>query len=93
MPHANVYAETSGNIDSMGSRRVTLSDDAYERLDAERRPDESFSDVVLRLTDSDDLLDYVGVLDDEAADELEAAIDAARERRGRSEVEDAVEQQ
>lgn len=77
----------------MGSRRVTLSDDAYERLDAERRPDESFSDVVLRLTDSDDLLDYVGVLDDEAADELEAAIDAARERRGRSEVEDAVEQQ
>lgn len=83
----------------MTSRRVPLSDDAYECLDAERRPDESFSDVARRLTesddrpDSDDLMEYVGVLDDEAADELEAAIDAARERRGRSTVEDAPEQQ
>ncbi len=68
----NAYTGTTGNIDSIASRRVPLSDDAYERLEAERRPDESFSDVVRRLTesddrpDSDDLSDYVGVLPSEA---------------------------
>lgn len=32
------------------TKPVQLSDDAYARLAAEKRPGESFSDVVLRLT-------------------------------------------
>lgn len=32
------------------TKQVQLSDDAYERLRTRKRPGESFSDVVLRLT-------------------------------------------
>jgi predicted CopG family antitoxin len=34
----------------MASRNVSLKLEAYRALDAERRPEESFSDAVLRLT-------------------------------------------
>lgn len=33
----------------MGAETITLDDDAYEKLDAQREPDESFSDVIRRL--------------------------------------------
>ncbi len=34
----------------MGTTTISLRDEAYERLKAAKREDESFSDVVLRLT-------------------------------------------
>lgn len=38
----------------MGSRNISLTDDAYERLKAHKREDESFSDVVTRLADANE---------------------------------------
>jgi len=63
---------------TMGTKTISLADDAYERLKAEKREGESFSDVVRRLTNSATLEEYYGVLDPETADELETAV---RERR------------
>ena len=34
----------------MASRNVSLKMEAYRALDAERRPEESFSDAILRIT-------------------------------------------
>ena len=39
------------------TKPVQLSDEAYARLAAQKRPGESFSDVVLRLTGKGTLLD------------------------------------
>jgi predicted CopG family antitoxin len=36
----------------MGTRTIGLDDEAYERLVAEKRDDESFSDTVKRLTET-----------------------------------------
>lgn len=65
----------------MGTRTIPLADDAYERLEAEKRDGESFSDVVRRLTDDVTLADYYGVLDDDTADELETIIKRRRSER------------
>lgn len=37
----------------MASKNISLREEAYERLNALKREDESFSDVVLRITESD----------------------------------------
>lgn len=63
----------------MGTKTISLADDAYERLKAEKREGESFSDVVRRLTNSVTLEDYYGTLDAETADELEAIVSERRE--------------
>ena len=58
----------------MGTRTVVLDDDAYEKLEAEKRSEESFSDVVRRLTSDFTLAEYYGILDEDTAIELEDAI-------------------
>lgn len=63
------------------SKNVRLSDAAYARLEAHKREDETFSEVVLRLAGERSLLDLAGILTDEQADALEAAIEQRRERR------------
>ncbi|RQH00047.1 antitoxin VapB family protein [Natrarchaeobius oligotrophus] len=65
----------------MGTKTISLADDAYERLRAEKRENESFSDVVRRLTEGTSLEKYHGALSEEVADELEDAITQRREER------------
>ena len=66
------------------SKSVRLSEEAYERLAAHKREDETFSDVVLRLAGERSLLDLAGILSDEEADALRDAVAERRERRQRS---------
>lgn len=63
------------------SKSIRLSEDAYERLAAHKREDETFSDVVLRLAGERSLLEVAGILTDEDADALRDAVDERRERR------------
>ena len=63
------------------SKSIRLSDEAYERLAAHKREDETFSDVVLRLAGERSLLELAGMLTEEQADEIETAIQERRERR------------
>lgn len=65
----------------MGTKTISLADDAYEKLKAHKREGESFSDVVRRLTGGVTLSEYHGALEAETADELEEIIASRRERR------------
>lgn len=65
----------------MGTRTISLSDEAYERLKAAKKEGESFSDVVNRISPGVRLEDYWGILDDEAAEELREAVAEGRDRR------------
>lgn len=73
------------------SKSIRLSEEAYDRLAAHKREDETFSDVVMRLAGERSLLDLAGVLSD---DEAAAFRDAIDERRGRrsNELEDTAKQ-
>lgn len=58
----------------MNTTQISLDDDAYERLRAEKREGENFSGVVRRLTAGVDLADYHSPLSAETADALEDVI-------------------
>ncbi len=61
-------------------KTVGLSDDAYARLAAIKRDDESFSDVVRRLTGAPLLRSLAGTMDDETAQHYRDVIEDARKR-------------
>jgi predicted CopG family antitoxin len=63
------------------SIRVRLSEEAYERLAARKRADETFSDVVLRLTEDRSLFELAGILSDEEAGELRETVAERRDHR------------
>lgn len=63
------------------SKSIRLSEEAYERLAAHKREDETFSEVVLRLAGERSLLDLAGILSEEEADALREAVNERRERR------------
>ena len=68
----------------MGTKTIGLDEEAYERLSAEKREDESFSDVVKRLTDevAADWRHGFGTLDEETADRIREVVAAQREDSG-----------
>ena len=63
------------------SKSIRLSEEAYERLDAHKREEETFTEVVLRLAGERSLLELAGILSDEEADALRDAVDERRDRR------------
>lgn len=65
----------------MGTKTISLADDAYQKLKAKKSEGESFSDVVRRLAGGVELAEYEGVLDEETAEELDANIAERREKR------------
>ncbi|WP_123535165.1 antitoxin VapB family protein [Halosimplex salinum] len=69
----------------MGTKTIGLDDEAYERLSAEKREDESFSDVVKRVTEAvrRDWRRGFGKYDDADGDRLERAARESRKRAGR----------
>jgi predicted CopG family antitoxin len=72
------------------SKSIRLSEEAYERLVAHKREDETFSEVVLRLAGERSLLELAGVLTDDEADALRDAVEERRDRRT-TELEDAAD--
>ncbi len=63
------------------SKSIRLSEDAYERLAAHKREDETFSEVVLRLAGERSLMELAGILDDDEADAMRDAVEERRARR------------
>lgn len=66
----------------MGTKTISLTEEAYERLKAAKKEGESFSDVVNRISPGVRLEEYWGILDDDAADELRETVAEGRDRRG-----------
>lgn len=56
---------------------VRIDADVYERIEAQKRDDETFSEAIERLLASPSLVSLAGILDEEAAAEFESAIDDA----------------
>lgn len=61
----------------MSSKNITLTEEAYERLRSHKRDDESFTDVVLRLTDAEvDPMEGFGAMKD--VEGFRAAVEGSR---------------
>ncbi len=54
----------------MGTKSLTITDEAYERLASFKGEYESFSEVINKLTKRTSILSLVGILSSEEADEL-----------------------
>ena len=62
----------------MGSKTISVSDEAYARLKALKKPGESFSDIINRLTARRRLSEIAGVLTEEDIRVIEKAVAAIR---------------
>ena len=62
--------------DTMATKTITISLDAYERLSAKKATNESFTDIILKLIRKRNTLDYVRSLkpETELADNIENAM-------------------
>lgn len=65
----------------MATTHIRISNEAKERLEARKRPEESYTDVILRLTERDDeVRRFIGKYADV---DLEAGIERVKERTDR----------
>ena len=64
--------------DIMGSKNISISDEAYSRLKKYKGKNESFTDVINRLTNKATLLDLRGTLTQDEADSILKNINEAR---------------
>jgi predicted CopG family antitoxin len=62
----------------MGAKNISISDEAYTRLASLKRPNESFTDVVNRLTGRRSILELAGTLTKDEGEELRRRIDETR---------------
>ncbi len=60
----------------MGSKTIRLDEDVYERLRAEKREDETFSEAVERLVSRGSLLDLVGLWSSTEGDDVREVLEA-----------------
>jgi predicted CopG family antitoxin len=58
----------------MGTRNISISDEAYSKLAAMKGPKESFTDVINRLAGRKSVLDLVGVLSAKEAADLRSNV-------------------
>ena len=65
----------------MVTKTISITREAYDRLKARKGPEESFSDVILRLTDRRPLAEYAGMLSKTSVKAMRKAIDEARRER------------
>ena len=65
----------------MATKNIAISEEAYRRLRALKKPGESFTDVIERITRMRGVLDLAGAL---SASEAERALEIIRESREQS---------
>ena len=58
----------------MGTKNISISEEAYERLAALKKPNESFTEVVNRLTMKRSILELAGILTEKEGDEIRRGI-------------------
>ncbi|MCW3134248.1 MAG: antitoxin VapB family protein [Methanophagales archaeon] len=64
----------------MSTRTLSISEEVYARLNAERREGENFNDVLIRLTEKKSLMNIAGFLKERDAEEMWKVIKEMREK-------------
>lgn len=64
----------------MGTKNISISEEAYERLSALKKPSESFTEVINRLTERRSILELAGVLTEQEGKELNETLSKLRGR-------------
>lgn len=67
----------------MVTKTISITKEAYDRLRARKGPEDSFSDVILRLTVRRPLAEYAGMLNKSSVKAIRGAIEEARRERRR----------
>ena len=69
----------------MVTKTITVTKDAYEQLKALKRPEESFSEEIKRITNGkQDIMRFAGILSDLSDKDIEEMKQSIRELRKRS---------
>ena len=55
----------------MATKNISITEEAYDRLATLREGNESFSEIIKRITHARDLMQFAGILSTRTADELE----------------------
>ena len=64
----------------LATRTISITDEAYQRLKAKKETNESFTDVINKLTKKRSLMELVGILSDQEIKILEKSIVKSRKR-------------
>lgn len=64
----------------MGTKSIRLDEDVYERIEAHKREDETFSDTIDRLTSDYSLLDFAGGYTEDEADRHRELLERSEEK-------------
>lgn len=71
----------------MPTRTISITEEAYERLKVRKEKNESFTDVINRITGRRSIMEFAGILSEEEGEKLETYIKerrkASRERSNR----------
>ncbi|MEK6893083.1 MAG: antitoxin VapB family protein [Nanoarchaeota archaeon] len=58
----------------MATKNISITEEAYKRLANLRMSNESFSEIIIKITKKNNWRDYFGVLSEKSANSLEKAI-------------------
>ena len=75
-----IFKYTYVRVLIMASKTITISEEAYDRLKSKKEDNESFTDVINKLTRERSLMEIAGILSEDEADELEENIKESRRR-------------
>lgn len=64
----------------MATKNISITEEAYKRLASLRKGDESFSQIIVKMTKKDNWRNYFGSMSKESGDKLEGAILTARRK-------------
>jgi predicted CopG family antitoxin len=64
----------------LGTRNISISEEAYSRLAARKKPHESFTDVINRLTEKKSILELAGTLSISESREFKAHLSDLRKK-------------
>lgn len=75
-----VSSHTQTHTERLATKNIAISEEAYQRLKSLKRPGESFTDVIERMTRNRGVLELAGVLSASDAKRLSEVIRESREQ-------------